>query len=345
MRPVFALLVIAAALPLLAADPPQKKTAAKKPATVAPDPQAKNPIYTPPAGPLPDRRADEALAGLDVADGLAATLFAAEPMILNPSCLDIDARGRVWVGEVVNYRVSLRKDHPIREAGDRILILQDDDGDGKADRIKTYYQGRDIDSLHGVCVLGNRLIVSTPTQIIEFVDDNADDKPDRKTVRFIAKASDHDHALHTFNFGVDGRLYFNTGNDTRLLMTADGNPVTDTLGRVVETNGKPFREGMVFRTRLDFSGLPQQLGSQHRLLRNPLAIRQRRRRQPGRAHQLRHARRQLRLQGRTHRRRVENPPHQPRTRNPTAPLASQRPRRRAQSPAHRRRLPHRLVRL
>ena len=46
----------------------------------------------------------DALAGLDVADGLEATLFAAEPMLLSPSNIDVDHRGRVWVCEVVNYR-------------------------------------------------------------------------------------------------------------------------------------------------------------------------------------------------------------------------------------------------
>ena len=36
--------------------------------------------------------------------GLEATLFASEPMLTNPTNIDIDHRGRVWVCEVVNYR-------------------------------------------------------------------------------------------------------------------------------------------------------------------------------------------------------------------------------------------------
>ena len=81
---------------------------------------------------------------------LAASLFAAEPQLLSPSNIDIDHRGRVWVCEIVNYRGHNGK----RPEGDRILILEDTDGDGQADNEKVFYQGRDIDSPHGVCVLG-----------------------------------------------------------------------------------------------------------------------------------------------------------------------------------------------
>ncbi|MEJ6579902.1 MAG: hypothetical protein QNL68_08880, partial [Akkermansiaceae bacterium] len=45
----------------------------------------------------------EAIAGLDVGEGLEASLFASEPMMLSPSSIDIDHLGRVWVCEVVNY--------------------------------------------------------------------------------------------------------------------------------------------------------------------------------------------------------------------------------------------------
>src|SRR5438045_9235208 len=48
-----------------------------------------------------------ALAGLEVADGLQATLFASEPMIGNPTNIDVDARGRVWMCEDYNYRPKL----------------------------------------------------------------------------------------------------------------------------------------------------------------------------------------------------------------------------------------------
>jgi hypothetical protein len=79
------------------------------------------------------RESKDALAALDVGDGLEVTLFASEPMLLSPANIDIDHRGRVWVSEVVNYRKFANKNNPFREKGDRILILEDTNGDGKAD--------------------------------------------------------------------------------------------------------------------------------------------------------------------------------------------------------------------
>jgi len=110
--------------------------------------------------------AAQAVAGLDVADGLEATLFAAEPMLLSPTDIDVDHLGRVWVCEVVNYRH--RNDS--RPEGDRILILEDTDHDGKADKSTVFYQGRDIDSALGICVLGNRVIVSVAPNVFVFTD-------------------------------------------------------------------------------------------------------------------------------------------------------------------------------
>src|SRR5947209_8388605 len=95
-----------------------------------------------------------AVANLDVHKDLQATLFASEPMITNPTNLDIDYRGRVWICDVKNYRGNNGK----RPEGDRILILEDTDGDGKYDKVTTFYQGRDVDSATGICVVGNNVI-------------------------------------------------------------------------------------------------------------------------------------------------------------------------------------------
>ncbi|MFM8360882.1 MAG: hypothetical protein ACKOET_20210 [Verrucomicrobiota bacterium] len=82
-----------------------------------------------------------ATAALQVAPGLEARLFAAEPMVVNPCNLDIDARGRVWVTEGANYRSSFQKWGKLRPGGDRLQVLEDTNGDGEADRATTFYQG------------------------------------------------------------------------------------------------------------------------------------------------------------------------------------------------------------
>jgi putative membrane-bound dehydrogenase-like protein len=190
-----------------------------------------------------------AVANLDVHPELEATLFASEPMITNPVNLDIDHRGRVWICDVVNYRGNNGK----RPAGDRILILEDTDGDGKADKVTTFYQGRDVDSAMGICVLGNKVIVSaTPNVWVFTKDDN--DKIIKKEALFTKTGQpQHDHSCHSFLFGPDGRLYWNFGNTGNALFDKDGKPVQDLAGNIVAANGKPYRQGMAFRCDLDGS--------------------------------------------------------------------------------------------
>ncbi len=192
----------------------------------------------------------DALAGLDVGEGLTASLFAAEPQLRSPSNIDIDHRGRVWVCEIVNYR-SHKGERP---EGDRILILEDTDGDGLCDKEKVFYQGKDIDSPHGVCVFGNQVIVSAGDKVQVFTDLDGDDRPDEKRILFSGiSGTQHDHGIHAFIFGPDGKLYFNFGNEGRQIKDADGNPIVDQAGNIVNNQRKPYQDGMVFRCNPDGS--------------------------------------------------------------------------------------------
>lgn len=203
-----------------------------------------------------DRDAENALAGLDVAEGLDAELFAAEPNILSLSNMDIDHLGRIWACEIVNYRRHNGK----RKEGDRIVICEDTDLDGKADKFTTFYQGNEIDSVHGVCVLptasgkGTRAIVSAKDKVWIFTDKDGDSKADEKKVLFSGIAgTQHDHGIHSFVFGPDGKLYFNFGNSGHHIKDADGKQIKDKAGNDVVANRKPYQEGMVFRCNLDGS--------------------------------------------------------------------------------------------
>jgi putative membrane-bound dehydrogenase-like protein len=201
----------------------------------------------------PVREADKAVANLDVAPGLEATLFASEPQIANITNIDIDHKGRVWACEVRNYR----KHAGERPEGDRILVLEDKDGDGRCDEITTFYQGRDIDSAHGICVLGSRVIVSALDKVQVFYDDNGDLKADdKRDVLFSGIGGvQHDHGIHAFIFGPDGKLYFNFGNEGKQLKDKNGKPVVDADGNEVAAHRQPYQEGMVFRCNLDGSQL------------------------------------------------------------------------------------------
>lgn len=186
-----------------------------------------------------------------VADGLAITPFAVE-QLSNPCSIDVDDRGRVWVGEAANYRKKMRKE------GDRILILEDTDKDGRADLTRVFYQNPDIDGVHGVCALGNSAIVSAPDRILLLTDTDGDDKADEKKLLFMGRVlnpvhGQHDHAIHAVMVGPDGRLYFNFGNFNSELRREDGSLVKDIYGLPVNNSRQPYQEGMVIRCELDGS--------------------------------------------------------------------------------------------
>ncbi|MEX0881917.1 MAG: dehydrogenase, partial [Cyclobacteriaceae bacterium] len=82
---------------------------------------------------------------LFVPDDLEVTLWASSPLFFNPTNMDVDARGRVWVTEAVNYRdFRNSKGHMVREEGDRVVILEDTNGDGQADSTKVFVQDKDL---------------------------------------------------------------------------------------------------------------------------------------------------------------------------------------------------------
>jgi putative membrane-bound dehydrogenase-like protein len=203
------------------------------------------------------RSVDHALDGIEVMDSrLDLTLFATEPMMTNPTNMDIDDRGRIWITEAYNYRTNLNPKNPTKAEGDRILILEDTDGDGKADKSTVFYQGTDIDAALGIAVLGNKVFVSVSPNVFVFTDEDGDDVPDNKEILFTGVGGEqHDHGMHAFTFGADGKLYFNYGNEGQGLHKGDGTPLLDPLGRPINSNTAPYQEGMVFRCDPDGSNV------------------------------------------------------------------------------------------
>ena len=197
----------------------------------------------------------DAIGGLDVAEGLEANLFASEASgMLSPSDIDVDHLGRVWVCEVVNYRHRNGE----RKEGDRILVIEDTNGDGVSDQQTVFFQGHEVDSALGIGVFptpsgkGTRVIVSCAPNVWVFTDEDGDLKADKKELLF-TKVGDpqHDHSTHAFIFGPDGKLYWNVGNTGHRVFDKDGKAVIDLAGNEVNDSGKPYRQGMAFRCNLD----------------------------------------------------------------------------------------------
>lgn len=206
--------------------------------------------------PSDEHAPETSLADLKVHDGFEVTLFASEPMFSNPTNMDIDSRGRVWVCEAYNYRNQFNPKNPVREEGDRIMIMEDTDGDGKADKSKVFYQGKEINAALGISVLGNKVIVSCSPNIFVFTDENGDDVADKKEILFQGvHGLQHDHAIHAFTFGHDGKLYFNMGNEGSVLVDVKGDTVIDVYGNKVFNNGMPYRQGLALRCDMDGSNV------------------------------------------------------------------------------------------
>jgi putative membrane-bound dehydrogenase-like protein len=231
--------------------------------------QAAKPKQEPPAHPNGPVAAAADMTKMTAAAGLEAVLFASEPMVVNPADMDVDERGRVWITEGANYRLAMHKDWGIiRPGGDRIVILEDSNRDGQADKQTVFYQDMTVNTALGLCVLGNKAIVSASPYVFVLTDTNGDSKADKREVLFEDTClRDHDHSTHAFVFGPDGKLYFNFGNEIKELRRPKGGilsvplngpvpehaweTVVDLAGNEIKGNGKPYRQGMAFRCNLD----------------------------------------------------------------------------------------------
>jgi putative membrane-bound dehydrogenase-like protein len=148
-----------------------------------------------------------------VPEGLEVTLWATSPLFRNPTNMDIDREGRIWVAEGVRYR----SHHARQPEGDRIVVLEDSDGDGKADKTHTFVQEPALVAPLGVSVIDNKIIVAQPPDLIVYTDvdrnlkfDPAVDKREVLLTGF--QGINHDHSLHSVTVGADGKWYFNSGN-------------------------------------------------------------------------------------------------------------------------------------
>ncbi len=163
-------------------------------------------------------------------EGLEITAWAASPMLFNPTNMDVDQLGRIWVTEGVNYRGN--KDR--RPEGDRIVILEDGDGDGKADKCTVFWQSPELIAPLGIAVFDNVVMVSQPPDLLKLTDANRDGKfseadGDTKEVFLTGfNGRNHDHSLHSVTGSPDGKWVFNQGN---------------TGGMFTDKSGKTFRLG------------------------------------------------------------------------------------------------------
>ncbi len=145
---------------------------------------------------------------------LEVTVWAASPLLRNPTNIDIDQHGRIWVAEGVNYRKHFDRE----PRGDRIMVLEDTDGDGKADKSWPFVQEPFLRAPLGVAVIENKVVVSMAPDLLVYTDKDGDAvfdaaKGDTREVLLTGfNGRNHDHSLHSVTVGPDGKWYFSAGN-------------------------------------------------------------------------------------------------------------------------------------
>jgi len=214
------------------------------------------------------------LLGLEVPPGLSLSVWAESPQLRNPTSIDVDARGRVWVAEGTNYRLWNNPGSEGRPAGDRIVVLEDTDGDGRCDSSRVFVEDPELVAPLGVCVRSETSVyVSCSPSILIYEDKNGDGDamdPGEKGVFLTGFGGrDHDHGLHALVRGPRGRLYFTVGNAGPHLVTdragwtlrsgslyRDGGArPADNKPGLVSDDGRIYTGGMVLSVRLDGTGL------------------------------------------------------------------------------------------
>ncbi|WP_353718955.1 PVC-type heme-binding CxxCH protein [Dyadobacter sp. 676] len=141
-------------------------------------------------------------------EGYQINLFASEKdfPIEKPVAMNFDARGRLWVATMPTYPQYF----PGIPVHDKIVILEDTDADGKADKHTVF-----ADDLYlplGFEFGDGGVYVSQEPDILFLKDTDGDDKADLREVVLTGFGSeDSHHATHAFTFGQDGALYFNEG--------------------------------------------------------------------------------------------------------------------------------------
>lgn len=172
---------------------------------------------------------DDALSKLNVPPGYKIELFASEKEFVdlaNPVQLSFDNKGRLWVATMPSYPHYKPGD---ARPNDKLIILEDTDNDGKADKQTTF-----ADSLHlpvGFEFAPEGVYISQGTNLMLFTDDDGDDKADRREI-LLSGFDDHDthHAHSAYAADPSGAIYMAEGVFLHTNVETSYGPVRATNG-------------------------------------------------------------------------------------------------------------------
>lgn len=179
------------------------------------------------------------LQNLVVPEGMEIGLYASEPMITNPAAIDVDTHGRVWVAEIQFYRGAAKK-----PGADKIKVLEDTDGDGRADKATVFAE--DVFAPMSICVAGTKVYVATSPDLWVYEDEDGDLKADGPPTKLLTGfgGNNHDHGAHSLVLGPDHKWWMSHGDAGFDVTGVDGSKIK-------------FPKGAMLRGELDGTKLEQ----------------------------------------------------------------------------------------
>ncbi len=153
---------------------------------------------------LPDPSVEAEQQAFVVPEGFEINLWAAEPLLRKPVQMNWDSQGRLWVVCSMTYP----QIKPGEDAADQVVVLEDTDGDGRADKSTVFAENLHIPT--AVLPADGGCYVANSTEIIFLKDTDGDGKADtRRTVLSGFGTEDTHHLVHTLRHGPDGQIHFN----------------------------------------------------------------------------------------------------------------------------------------
>lgn len=148
---------------------------------------------------------EESMRRMILPAGFRVELFAQEPDVVNPIAMAWDERGRLWVAESVEYPYPREL---WRDGGgkDRIKILEDTDGDGRADKVTVFAEGMNIPT--GFTFANGGIIVAQAPEMLFLKDTDGDDVADVREVLFDGWSQRDTHAgPSNLHYGLDNWIW------------------------------------------------------------------------------------------------------------------------------------------
>ncbi len=173
---------------------------------------------------------EQARKHFKLAPGYAANLFASEaefPELKNPVQLTFDTRGRLWILTMPDYPMF----QPPNRPSDRLLILEDSNHDGRADKLTVFADGLHVPT--GFELGDGGVYISQQPNLMFLQDTDGDDKADvRKLILHGFDSADSHHSIGAFTWGPGGGLYMHEGTFHHTSVETHSGPVRNAHGGV-----------------------------------------------------------------------------------------------------------------